>query len=90
MDGTPFWVECKNRKVHGPLAQYMDQAKAATDGRPPVVICHRLGTSTDTDTVTMLGSEFFAFAIGLGLPAVTNILVTISLLDFESLCKGTR
>lgn len=37
VDGTPFWCEVKRRQSIAAL-RYLEQADAATDGRPPLVL----------------------------------------------------
>jgi len=47
--GTPYYIECKHRqRVY--VAQAMEQAVAASDGRPPVVIWRQ---NHGADLVTM-------------------------------------
>jgi hypothetical protein len=40
VEGTPYWVEAKNRARHESPWAYMAQAEADTDGRVPVVVMH--------------------------------------------------
>jgi hypothetical protein len=37
VDGTPFWLELKNKKALS-LRKVIEQARAETDGRPPVLV----------------------------------------------------
>jgi hypothetical protein len=54
VEGTPFWVECKvGARINAHAA--LQQATAATDGRPPLAICKPDGNPV---TVTMLLSDF--------------------------------
>lgn len=52
VEGTPFWVEVKRRKAINVRAS-MKQAKDATDGRPPVVVCRWDGDPEDESIVCM-------------------------------------
>ncbi len=52
VDGTPYWVEAKRRKVHN-LRAAMQQAIAASDGRIPLVVARYDGDSADDALVVM-------------------------------------
>ena len=60
VDGTPFFVECKHRaRVY--VARAMEQAVAASAGRPPVVIWRQ---NHGDDLVTMRLTDWLALHNG--------------------------
>jgi hypothetical protein len=58
VDGTPFWVECKDRKSHSSLKAYFKQCAAATDGRTPLVVMHYPQTSLEDSYVALRLKDF--------------------------------
>ena len=52
VEGTPWWVEAKRRKVHN-IRGALVQAEQATDGRPPIVVARYDGDAADRAIVAM-------------------------------------
>lgn len=60
VEGTPWWVEAKCQARPNVFAA-MEQAEAATDGRPPIVVATRreAGKPSRASTVVVMRMETF-------------------------------
>jgi hypothetical protein len=79
VDKTPYWIECKHRRVVN-IRAAMRQAREETDGRPPVVVSR---VNAEPMMVTMLFDDWLA------LLRTVNATVAVEVMEIERCTNAT-